>query len=328
MATNPAHVIQRATLEFSGFYPLATNHEPLDFPMTRRTFELIAFFAALLLAAMAFHAWLAAHDEQQRLAATLAAQKQLLDAADARERDRNSALSDTLAQIAKLKSAALSPQQIIRELPQYLPLPQPITLANSPAPNSAASSPAVNLSSPTRAAGGEATFQASPGGLGRDDEESAVLPSSVTDSTASAPPSSPTSQSRASQSIAKGTARLEDGEAAPSASTAASASGSSASSTSSASSASASLPSAPAAQIPAADLQPLFDFVQDCRACQARLAVAQENAADDAAKITALTRERDAALTAAKGGSFLRRLRRNALWFGIGAGVGYALAKR
>jgi hypothetical protein len=273
--------------------------------MTRRTFELIVFFLALLLAAMAFHAWLAAHDEQQRLQATLAAQKQLLDAADARERDRNSALNDTLAQIAKLKSAALTPAQIIRELPQYLPLPQPITLENpsAPAAHRSATAPANSSKAPPGAS----------------------------------PVENPAaSESRASNSTEKGTAHLENGGASPPASGATAAPGStSPSPTSSASSASsaslnfsASLPSAPAAQIPAADLQPLFDYVQDCRACQARLAVAQQNAADDAAKITALTRERDAAVTAAKGGSFLRRLRRNALWFGIGAGVGYALAKR
>lgn len=292
----------------------------MDTPMTRRTFELIAFFAALLLAAMAFHAWLAAHDDQRRVQTTLAAQKQLLDAADARERDRDAALNNTLAQIAKLKSAALSPQQIIRELPQYLPLPQPITLANPSAP---AAQPSANSSSPTRAAAGALPSRASPDAPGRGDEESA----SAGKGTGSF------ENGRAAQSSSTTTIPIPSStsstSSAPATSSNSSTSGSStsiASSTSSASSAS--LPSAPAAQIPAADLQPLFDYVQDCRACQAKLAVAQQNAADDAAKITALTRERDAAVTAAKGGSFLRRLRRNALWFGIGAGVGYALARR
>ena len=42
--------------------------------------------------------------------------------------------------------------------------------------------------------------------------------------------------------------------------------------------------------------------MQDCRACQARLAAATQNSADDAAKIAALTRERDAAVTVSKGG--------------------------
>jgi hypothetical protein len=55
----------------------------------------------------------------------------------------------------------------------------------------------------------------------------------------------------------------------------------------------------PTAQIPAADLKQLEDYVQDCRACQAQLA-ARQNSADNAAKLSAVTRERDAALTASK----------------------------
>jgi len=58
-------------------------------------------------------------------------------------------------------------------------------------------------------------------------------------------------------------------------------------------------------QIPSADLKPLYNYVQDCRECQVRLAAANQNLADDAKKIAALTSERDAAVTAAKGGTFL-----------------------
>jgi hypothetical protein len=82
------------------------------------------------------------------------------------------------------------------------------------------------------------------------------------------------------------------------------------------------LPDAPSAQIPAADLKPLFDYVQDCRSCQAQLAAAKQDATDNAAKLTALTRERDAAVATAKGGTFWQRLHRNALWFVVGAGAG------
>lgn len=88
------------------------------------------------------------------------------------------------------------------------------------------------------------------------------------------------------------------------------------------------LPSATAAQIPAADLKPLYDFIQDCRACQAQLAAAKQNASDDATKITALTVERNAAVTAARGGTFWRRLRRNAAWFAVGAAIGAAAGYR
>ncbi len=84
------------------------------------------------------------------------------------------------------------------------------------------------------------------------------------------------------------------------------------------------LPDAPTAQIPVADLKPLFDYVQDCRSCQAKLAAAKQDSVDNAAKLGAVTKERDAALATAKGGTFWRRLRRNALWFVIGAGAGAA----
>lgn len=82
------------------------------------------------------------------------------------------------------------------------------------------------------------------------------------------------------------------------------------------------------AQIPAADLKPLYNFAEGCRACQLRLAAAARDRADDAAKLAAVTRERDAAVTAAKGGRFWQRLRRNAEWFAIGAAAGFAAAKR
>ena len=223
--------------------------------MPRRTlFELAAVAAVLLLAALAFHAWLTSHDEQQRLQATLAAQKQLLDAADAREHAREATLHDTLAQIETLKHRTQTPAQILRGLPQFLPLPQPITLAGS--------APSVTPSAEQGTARPENSLPLS-------------MPSS--------PPPSDSSARNARD-----------------------------------------LPAAPSAQLPVADLKPLYDFVQDCRACQAQLAVVRQNTADDAAKIAALTVQRDAAITAAKGGSFWRRLRRNALWFAVGAGAGAA----
>ena len=76
------------------------------------------------------------------------------------------------------------------------------------------------------------------------------------------------------------------------------------------------------AEIPVADLAPLYNYVQDCRACQLQLTAAKQNATDDAAKIRALTLERNAAVTAAKGGPFWLRLKRNAHWLAIGAAVG------
>jgi len=100
---------------------------------TRRTIEIAAVCAALLLAALIFHAWLAAHDDQLRLASTLATQKQALDAADARERDRNSTLKDALAQINTLKHNAQNetPAQLARALQEALQLPLPITIGTA-----------------------------------------------------------------------------------------------------------------------------------------------------------------------------------------------------
>ena len=78
-------------------------------------------------------------------------------------------------------------------------------------------------------------------------------------------------------------------------------------------------------RVPAADLKPLFDFVQDCRACQAKLTTAQQDLKDEQAKNAALAAERDAAVKAAKGGSLWRRTARAAKWLAVGFAVGYAV---
>jgi hypothetical protein len=259
--------------------------------MTRRFIELLAFFAALLLAALAFHAWLASHDEQQRLQATLAAQKQLLDAADVRERDRAATLNDTLTQIAKLKSATQSPEEILRDLQQYLSLPQPLTLAGGSAARPPSSVFPQNAALPQNTAAHTGAANA----RGRSSQSAA----------SSTQQGTPPSENLPSQPFAQSPAAplaLTASTSPPDAS------------------------SSPSAQIPAADLKPLFDYVQDCRACQAQLAVAKQNSSDDAAKIAALTRERDAAVTASRGGSFWRQLRRNVLWLAVGAGIGATAA--
>jgi cobalamin biosynthesis Mg chelatase CobN len=81
------------------------------------------------------------------------------------------------------------------------------------------------------------------------------------------------------------------------------------------------------AALPAADLKPLYDFALDCKACQAKLTVAQSDLADEKTKTAVLTKERDAAVIAAKGGSALRRIARAAKWFAIGAAAGAVAAK-
>jgi hypothetical protein len=88
----------------------------------------------------------------------------------------------------------------------------------------------------------------------------------------------------------------------------------------------ASVPDAPEAPaiitVPQSDFKPLFDRLEDCRACQQRLATAQQDLQDERAKVSALTIERDASLKAARGGRFWSRLRSEAKWFAIGGAMG------
>lgn len=79
--------------------------------------------------------------------------------------------------------------------------------------------------------------------------------------------------------------------------------------------------------IPADDLKPLYDFGLDCKACQAKLAASQGDLTDEKSKTAALTKERDVALRAAKGGTTLKRIARAAKWFAIGAAAGAIAAK-
>jgi hypothetical protein len=83
----------------------------------------------------------------------------------------------------------------------------------------------------------------------------------------------------------------------------------------------------PKVNFPAADLKPLYDFAVECKACQAKLGAAQADLADEKLKTQSLSRERDDALRAAKGGSVFRRIARAAKWFAIGAAAGAIAAK-
>ena len=299
---------------------------------TRRTIEIAASCAALLLAALIFHAWLAAHDDQLRLASTLATQKQALDAADARERDRNVTLKDALAQIDTLKRNAQTqtPAQLARALQDALHLPQPITI--EPTPNA-----------PCRQAPDVRTAGVSPAPLPpsttqqqnpQNSQQETQRPKSLLDlllhrtpntkvsanSTSVAPAqTSSSSPNTKSESAPSPQTQQGTGTSLPAANS--SVANPAPSRSNAAGSASSAAPQS-TAEIPAADLAPLYNYVQDCRACQLELTAAKQNASDDAAKIRALTRERDAAITATKGGPFWLRLKRNAHWLAIGAAVG------
>jgi type II secretory pathway pseudopilin PulG len=202
---------------------------------------------ALLVAILAvaiLEAWRAEHRATAQLEAELASTKQALAAADARQHDRDTQLTQTLSSLAAEKRAATTPIQILHDLPNVISLPTPLT-----------------LQADASAAAGSA-------------------------------PKSPA------------------GKAVPG-------SGSTGTDT----------PKPQQVLIPAEDLKPLYDFGLDCKACQAKLAATQGDLTDEKTKTVALTKERDDALKAARGGSVLRRIARAAKWFAIGAAAGAIAAK-
>jgi len=106
------------------------------------------FLVALVLAV--FVAWRADSRDRAQLASELAATKQLLAAADARQHDRDVRLAETLSALAAQKRTVVTPAQIVRELPQEIGLPSPIVLrsaANSSVPNQTEQPPATNKTS-------------------------------------------------------------------------------------------------------------------------------------------------------------------------------------
>jgi hypothetical protein len=301
----------------------------------RRTLQISAVIAAVILVAMVFYSWLASHDEQLRMKTTIAAQKLQLDAADARERARATALDQTLAQIQKLKHDTQTPEEILSQLPQYLNLPQPITLNPSPGENHSQPAVASDVGQGKNKKGtglrlfGRSWFAPKTAPASSDERASGSVASSPISEAASSKAASASNdataqtlasiegKTRSNSSPGPADALVELPDAAkrtqvpfshdriPSAI-----------------SQDAATPLS--AQIPAADLKPLYDYVQDCRSCQAQLTAAQQTRADDATKLTAMTHERDAALIAAKGGTIWRRFRRNLNWFLLGAAVGAA----
>jgi chemotaxis protein histidine kinase CheA len=79
-------------------------------------------------------------------------------------------------------------------------------------------------------------------------------------------------------------------------------------------------------RVPQEDLKPLYDAVEDCQTCQAKLAAAQGDLSDEKTKFAAATAQRDAAITAARG-TFWKRAGTAAKWLAIGAAAGAVLAR-
>jgi hypothetical protein len=195
-----------------------------------------------ILAISLFAAWRVERKDRANLAAELATAKQSLVQADERQHTRDSQLLQTLDTLAANKRNVTTPTQIIRELPQYLNLPTPLTLHPS--------------------------------------TSSQPQPKPDTHGEPSPRPTDSIKDNQPTQVI-----------------------------------------------IPTEDLKQLYDFTLDCKACQAKLSTAQGDLTDEKSKTATLTKERDAAITAAKGGSVLRRITRAAKWLAIGAAAG-AIAAR
>jgi hypothetical protein len=99
---------------------------------------------ATLLALALYFSWRADQRDRAQLASELAATKQLLAAADARQHDRDTQLQKTLATLSTEKRKVVTPAQILRNLPSVLPLPTPITLQAPPAIESSPNNPKPN----------------------------------------------------------------------------------------------------------------------------------------------------------------------------------------
>ncbi len=248
-------------------------------------------FVAVLAATLVI-SWRDGRRDRARLATQLAAAQQSLAAAASRQHDRDAQLAQTLAAIEAQKSARLTPDQIVARLARQIPLPAPLTLHSAPSGESASSASSASSGSrdarPAPAEGVNAPL------ANRDALRHAVAETAEEPREQAAVARNPRSAAPASP---------VPGKVIPDA------------------------PLAHEAVLPAQDLKPLYSFALDCQACQARLAAAQADLADEKLKTASLARERDTALQAAKGGSLLRRVARAAKWFVIGAAAGALAAK-
>ena len=95
---------------------------------TRLSLRVAEIIITATLAAVVLAAWRADRRDRAQLASDLATGRQALAQADARQHDRDALLLQTLADLAREKRAVTGPAQILRELPQQIPLPAPIAL--------------------------------------------------------------------------------------------------------------------------------------------------------------------------------------------------------
>jgi len=101
--------------------------------MQLRSYLQIAVIAiAAILCVATVQAWRADQRDRAQLASELAATKQLLTAADARQHDRDTQLSQTLAALTAEKRSTITPQELVSGLQKNLALPLPIALQDVP----------------------------------------------------------------------------------------------------------------------------------------------------------------------------------------------------
>jgi hypothetical protein len=226
--------------------------------------KLAEILVPVLLAITIFVSWQADRRDRAQLAIQLAVAQQTIAQAAASQHDRDTILSQTLAQIATQKQSAVTPAQILKAFPDAISLPAPITLQSD-------------------------ASQTIPPAISATGSQSAQLSGTTSVGTTGVPRVSTSSQ---------GATKLVPSNPSPKPG------------------------EVPDAIIPTADLKPLYDFAMDCKACRAKLSAVQSDLNDERTKNAALTKERDAAIQSAKGGSALRRISRAAKWFVLGAAAG------
>jgi len=93
----------------------------------------LAVIAAAVLIFLAI-TWQEARNDRVRLESTIDAQQRIIAAAVSSEKERETTLQTALAQIAAIKKSTQTPEQVLSALPEYLHLPEPITLSRSSPP--------------------------------------------------------------------------------------------------------------------------------------------------------------------------------------------------
>ena len=115
--------------------------------LSRIWLKLAEILVPVFLAVTIFVSWQADRRDRAQLATQLAAAQKTIADASASQHDRDTLLNQTLAQIAAQKQTAATPTEILKDLPNALSLPAPITI--QPVDNSAVrETPNVTKGSP------------------------------------------------------------------------------------------------------------------------------------------------------------------------------------